>query len=135
MVLNNYLLNRIFFPQINELKENLNESKKREENLSQELRSLTELLKESQQNVRSSNEKIHQLSVRILSYFHLLSSVTFCCCLFQYLFYKLSPFRSDISAKICRIEKGTRSAAERNRRKGGKSQDNQRKPYKITDVV
>lgn len=62
--------------QVVELKRNLAESQKREDVLSQEFRSLTSLLKETQHNLKISNEKINNLSVRItLSIFHMIESI------------------------------------------------------------
>lgn len=44
------------------------ESQRREDILSQDIKSLTDLLKDAQHNLRISNEKIHQLSVGLIAY-------------------------------------------------------------------
>lgn len=49
--------------QVADLKEHLKESQKRENVLTHDLRSLTELLKDTQHNLRLSNEKVQHLTV------------------------------------------------------------------------
>lgn len=55
-----------YFFQVVELKEHLAESQRREDILSQDIKSLTDLLKDAQNNLRISNEKIHHLSVGLI---------------------------------------------------------------------
>lgn len=49
--------------QVIDLKEHLKESQKRENVLAHDLRSLTELLKDTQHNLRLSNDKVQHLTV------------------------------------------------------------------------
>lgn len=56
-----YNLKLVF--QVVELKEQLKVSQKREDVLNRDFRSLTELLKEAQHNLRLSNDKVQHLTV------------------------------------------------------------------------
>lgn len=58
-----YKINAFFYSQVDDLKEHLKESQKRENVLAHDLRSLTELLKDTQHNLRLSNDKVQHLTV------------------------------------------------------------------------
>lgn len=83
-----------------EARNDLKDSKDREDLLNQDIHSINELLKETQSKLADSREKIHQLNV--------------CLNGFQFNIFEPEPLKSkfrfsDLSTQIQRFEKGSRS--------------------------
>lgn len=110
--------------QVADLKEHLKESQKRENVLAHDLRSLTELLKDTQHNSRLSNEKVQHLTV--ITRFQIKNKKISLDCLFHSI---------DVPAQVCRNPKSTRQSTTRNRRKGCKPKIARSKLNQTTKLI
>lgn len=123
VALNSVKIKCVCYLQVADLKESLKESQKRENVLAHDLRSLTELLKDTQHNLRLSNEKVQHLTV--INRFQNQRKISL-----NYVFQSV-----DVPAQVRRSPKSARQSVKRNRPEGCKPKVARSQPNQTTKLI